>query len=318
MTLFEVDEAANRIRKEVDPDATIIFGSAFDDKLDGIMRVSVVATGISGHAASQPRPAAAPIAASASMRPQTSTILPNPLAGFMATASQPAIAEPAPHAVAAPAADRTRTADSPNVAPAPSGDVATAISNEIAGDAIEAALARVEADDDRQLDIDEAISATTAAVAIDMAPMTITPESTAQAATADSTMVGDAPNMPLTAATDRLAETRPAFIPDAPAQLSEEETVATTDVAPVQRPSSLINKISGLWSSKPTSSNPAATQRSEPAIDEAANKEQIAISILDLSRPGDTAGPIRKPTGAPIESSEDDLDIPAFLRRQAN
>ncbi|MEK9760515.1 MAG: cell division protein FtsZ, partial [Candidatus Puniceispirillum sp.] len=43
MTLFEVDEAANRIRKEVDPDATIIFGSAFDDKLDGIMRVSVVA-----------------------------------------------------------------------------------------------------------------------------------------------------------------------------------------------------------------------------------------------------------------------------------
>ena len=45
MTLFEVDEAANRIRKEVDDDATIIFGSAFDEKLDGIIRVSVVATG---------------------------------------------------------------------------------------------------------------------------------------------------------------------------------------------------------------------------------------------------------------------------------
>ena len=52
MTLFEVDEAANRIRKEVDPDATIIFGSAFDDKLDGVMRVSVVATGISSNAQS--------------------------------------------------------------------------------------------------------------------------------------------------------------------------------------------------------------------------------------------------------------------------
>ncbi|MEL0062508.1 MAG: cell division protein FtsZ, partial [Candidatus Puniceispirillum sp.] len=87
MTLFEVDEAANRIRKEVDPDATIIFGSAFDDKLDGIMRVSVVATGINNQAQSQPRPAAAPIAAATSARPQTSTILPNPLAGFMATAS---------------------------------------------------------------------------------------------------------------------------------------------------------------------------------------------------------------------------------------
>ena len=45
MTLFEVDEAANRIRGEVDEDATIIFGSAFDDRLEGIIRVSVVATG---------------------------------------------------------------------------------------------------------------------------------------------------------------------------------------------------------------------------------------------------------------------------------
>ncbi|GIS15967.1 MAG: hypothetical protein CM15mP117_13990 [Alphaproteobacteria bacterium] len=45
MTLFEVDEAANRIRKEVDEDATIIFGSAFDERLEGIIRVSVVATG---------------------------------------------------------------------------------------------------------------------------------------------------------------------------------------------------------------------------------------------------------------------------------
>lgn len=46
MTLFEVDEAANRIREEVDPDANIIFGSTFDEKMSGIVRVSVVATGI--------------------------------------------------------------------------------------------------------------------------------------------------------------------------------------------------------------------------------------------------------------------------------
>jgi cell division protein FtsZ len=46
MTLFEVDEAANRIREEVDPDANIIFGSTFDEKLAGKMRISVVATGI--------------------------------------------------------------------------------------------------------------------------------------------------------------------------------------------------------------------------------------------------------------------------------
>lgn len=46
MTLFEVDEAANRIREEVDSDAQIIFGSTFDEKMEGLMRVSVVATGI--------------------------------------------------------------------------------------------------------------------------------------------------------------------------------------------------------------------------------------------------------------------------------
>ncbi len=46
MTLFEVDEAANRIRDEVDPDANIIFGSTFNPALEGSLRVSVVATGI--------------------------------------------------------------------------------------------------------------------------------------------------------------------------------------------------------------------------------------------------------------------------------
>src|SRR5258707_1115212 len=57
MTLFEVDEAANRIREEVDPEANIIFGSTFDERLEGKMRISVVATGIDAEAVVQPRPA---------------------------------------------------------------------------------------------------------------------------------------------------------------------------------------------------------------------------------------------------------------------
>ena len=55
MTLFEVDEAANRIREEVDADANIIFGSTFDEKMDGLMRVSIVSTGIDVDAAAMPR-----------------------------------------------------------------------------------------------------------------------------------------------------------------------------------------------------------------------------------------------------------------------
>jgi len=46
LTLFEVDEAANRIRAEVDSEANIIVGSTFNEELEGSMRVSVVATGI--------------------------------------------------------------------------------------------------------------------------------------------------------------------------------------------------------------------------------------------------------------------------------
>src|SRR5246127_66595 len=70
LTLFEVDEAATRIREEVDQDANIIVGATFDEALDGIIRVSVVATGIeqaqiSRNAASSPagNPVATPTAA---------------------------------------------------------------------------------------------------------------------------------------------------------------------------------------------------------------------------------------------------------------
>ena len=58
MRLMEVDEAANHIRELVDPDANIIWGSAFNDALDGKIRVSVVATGIDGTGEAAPAPAA--------------------------------------------------------------------------------------------------------------------------------------------------------------------------------------------------------------------------------------------------------------------
>ena len=69
LTLFEVDEAATRIREEVDQDANIIVGATFDESLDGLIRVSVVATGIEqaqfnrNVTTAQPAAAVAPIAA---------------------------------------------------------------------------------------------------------------------------------------------------------------------------------------------------------------------------------------------------------------
>jgi cell division protein FtsZ len=56
MRLMEVDEAASHIKELVDPDANIIWGSAFNNDLGGKIRVSVVATGIEAEAGAQPAP----------------------------------------------------------------------------------------------------------------------------------------------------------------------------------------------------------------------------------------------------------------------
>jgi cell division protein FtsZ len=67
LTLFEVDEAATRIREEVDQEANIILGATFDEELEGVIRVSVVATGIDKTAAEI---AAAPISIRQPLKPQ--------------------------------------------------------------------------------------------------------------------------------------------------------------------------------------------------------------------------------------------------------
>jgi cell division protein FtsZ len=84
MTLFEVDEAANRIREEVDSDANIIFGSTFDERLSGKMRISVVATGIDAEAVSQVRPMISLVsnrdsAAATALREATARVYAQPL-----------------------------------------------------------------------------------------------------------------------------------------------------------------------------------------------------------------------------------------------
>jgi cell division protein FtsZ len=71
LTLFEVDEAATRIREEVDADANIIVGATFDETLDGIIRVSVVATGIEQAAIAKAAAPAAATAASAVATPDS-------------------------------------------------------------------------------------------------------------------------------------------------------------------------------------------------------------------------------------------------------
>ncbi|MDB2683090.1 cell division protein FtsZ [Alphaproteobacteria bacterium] len=83
MTLFEADEACNRIRDEVDPDANIIFGATFDESLEGKMRVSIVATGIEKESVKKSKPVggagkigrtAAPVSAPAQFSPSAAPV----------------------------------------------------------------------------------------------------------------------------------------------------------------------------------------------------------------------------------------------------
>jgi cell division protein FtsZ len=93
LTLFELDEAANRIRAEVDPEANIMVGSTLDPEMAGVMRVSVVATGIDAVAKSDampmPRRVAEPVAAPApapraAVQPQQ-----RPAAAFLEPRAEP-------------------------------------------------------------------------------------------------------------------------------------------------------------------------------------------------------------------------------------
>jgi len=73
LTLYEVDEAAQLIRNQVDENANIIVGSALDNDLDGIVRVSVVATGVD--AVARPEAAPAPFTASETAKPETAKVV---------------------------------------------------------------------------------------------------------------------------------------------------------------------------------------------------------------------------------------------------
>jgi cell division protein FtsZ len=95
LTLFELDEAANRIRSEVDPDANIMVGSTLDPEMTGMMRVSVVATGIDAVARSE----AAPVTVRRSIPEPVAA--PAPKSRLSAISSEPGSVEPQPGLVPA-------------------------------------------------------------------------------------------------------------------------------------------------------------------------------------------------------------------------
>jgi cell division protein FtsZ len=316
MTLFEVDEAANRIRKEVDTDATIIFGSAFDEKLEGVMRVSVVATGINAAMQSLGKPSTATLRPSAAnVRP--STIVPNPFASFIP--ASPTVAEAATADIASPVAEMPSpveaiTADSKAAELAPAFAMAethdTDSKTPDKGDQLDIAdaIANAKIEAEPETDTNETIGPEGDRI-VSAEPELASP-ATAETE-AEAAPVGDSTDA-IDAEASANAGPRLGFIPSQITSLPDADSVPEAIETPAKRPASLINKISGLWSSKPSAAEPAS--RKEPAIGET----QPTASILDLSRSDVVKSETTEPAKANLEMSDDELDIPAFLRRQAN
>ena len=371
MTLFEVDEAANRIRREIDSDAVIIFGSTFDEKLEGVMRVSIVATGIEAGVQRRETPTfvQAPIT-------RRSTIISAPAAAGTAAAKAASAADDAPAAkLEAPSAEAAPAMAEDAVPQAPSQTETDAVATpepespaEAEGAAtseedlpyvpafvptkasrlaflatgkpaprdlaLTGSLDETRADpapslsDDRddasdQMSIDEAIAAERArsfGSGMPAETSTVTePEHAATEEPAGEPAIADpAPVMVADTAEELSGPSRP-FVPAAPAEMPEEESVPAAMAAGGK--TSLINKISGLWTAKPQ--DEAATARREPEVEAApaapaAPADSVAPAILDLPRADAMSQMPEAPAAATLDSQADDLEIPAFLRRQAN
>ncbi len=301
MTLFEVDEAANRIRGEVDPDATIIFGSAFDEKLEGVMRVSVVATGIEAMEQTSPLPfinepnIMQPPVAQPQMQTPAYSVPP-------AQAVAPVMSEEAPaaHSLSTDIESQPMEAETAEAAEMPSMDAG-----------------QMEAEE--QLDIETAVKS---AQESDH-KLGDTEQQTDMVAEADKAETAIAEPRGHEQAT---VIRRPLFIPDAPRDVGLDEELIETAPVPEEAPrTSLINRISGLWSGKTDSASAASTDSTSAKEEPQLNRSDVTLptieepAIMDLPKADmvQTSLPV-DPVTKEEEAEDDDLDIPAFLRRQAN
>ena len=354
ITLFEVDEAANRIRSEVDQDAHIIIGSAFDKELDGLMRVSVVATGIDSAAAEAPRPQVLTVSSDArpAMAPKTVAPAPDEEPMRRVPAAQPAAAAAAqPAAAAAPMpATNADTFDddifeiTDNVTPKPAA-AAVPVAEQPEIEAEDASVTESETDADEVTDVK------TADAFADDTPATET-SAKAEDETAEASKEDHAP-----AATPKVGATD-AFIPKPAVGMNDQndksdkiDPMAEADMInggkapaaekPAKTKSSLFELVTGTGKAafgKVTGggqkTDAKSAERTSGGRDSTGTKAQMIEPPRPMppsvapsaSRGGAMAAPQHAlggldPEDRLHESSDDEddlLDIPAFLRRQAN
>jgi len=335
LTLFEVDEAANRVRDEVDPQANIIFGSAFDESLKGRVRVSVFATGIDRHVGEMPKSEPARPAGLARPAPVRMPIeAPERVAAARPAAEPPAqrpaaehrpVAEhrAAPAPVAAPVAPPRPAAE-----PARPAAVAAAPAAIAEAPVPRRALREPPAPRPAPRAEPEYEAVPVAAAGVDAEPAEhqpdmFAPEPTrvAPAPVERPRMVQPAPRMEAPAPAPRARVV--AHVDDIePQQSSPERTLRTGEAtrdppSRTQRPS-----IFNLWRGRRAEEEAAPRPAPQPPT---VRSRQVAPAAPTPLRPAQPQPePAPRAAGPTIESQarrakEDDvLEIPAFLRRQAN
>jgi cell division protein FtsZ len=318
ITLFEVDEAAQRVSKEVDADANIIFGSTFDEAMQGRMRVSVVATGIDIGVPAHQRSTVI------SLVEPTRRPAPN-LANL--TGRAPTLAE------RVAAAERVFVAPAIVPAPAPAPVVATAPTQPQPEPMVVEAVAELEAAvADRASAAAPAPAAAPLALADHGAPVTTTPaappvDTRITATTQEPAVpVRTEPTLVIRSTTPpRPVQPMQGSLPiGAPAPRSEPRVEIRAEPRPqprVEQPAAAVSEphrrgfISRLAGHVRQATQQAAAQDQHQGE---APARRIEAAPAAAAMPQATRiGPAdRLPTSRTAE--EDLLDIPAFLRRQAN
>lgn len=303
ISLFEVDEACNRIRDEVDPNANIIFGTSLDESMDGVMRVSVVATGIDAAEAKKTKPSGVKV--TSMVRKQPAEIPEKP------AASAPITSSPISRAVpnTAPATPiRSVIPTQPTVSPA-----VQQVTNAVrAATATAAKIEEPEADMFEQHDLVEQPRQAQQAAAPSrgtiqhgqfIPPAPVVPERQTPVSYAGGygpQMGGQAPVQ------QRQAESGLVLRPPVPGQGAAERK---------QTPS-LFERITGV---RKDIMGERKEEREEQAAQPASSTGYS--SGLRASHPvsdSPSQGSLNIDSPSAPKKAEDELDIPAFLRRQAN
>ncbi|WP_373353701.1 cell division protein FtsZ [Pseudoroseicyclus sp. CXY001] len=278
LTLFELDEAANKIREKVDPDANIIVGSTLDPSMEGAMRVSVVATGIDA----AERPAEMPV-------PRRK--MAQPLAQAPATAAPAEVEETPAERIAARRAAAVEAVSQPKAEPA----AAPARREEMAHyQEPEPGLFDSAFDEEGEYDEDEA-------VADDLPPPAYRPRSEAPVTRPAEDFVAPArppAGTPTPEAVARLRALTARRSGEAPAR------APAAAAAPAARKAEEPPRRSGIGGLLGRMANqPDTVARSAAAAQPQAPRQQPRVNSWDEEE---------------ADPEQERIEIPAFLRRQAN